>query len=159
MDEVQKEWQAWKKLGKVSEDFVKVAHVLYEASYEVRRRQYSEKVVFLMSQEPLQWLSSLLVKPPEYKVSWYYYISYQEALAKSGLITQKELFEKKYKPADEYSCLIVIPSQPTPAPPIKPSAPPSSPPSSASPDAIDPFVLFLPYPSDVVKENKNPSEL
>ncbi len=115
-----KELNDWKKFGHLSGDFVKVASVLQQASYEIRRNKFSQHVLFAVSAEPLS-IGALLVQPPEREVEWHYYASYAEELHQRGLIEDMAGFCKVYKDPDEFCCLLVVEPQ-------------------------GPFILSLPYP-------------
>lgn len=99
-----------KYLGRITSDFAKVAHLLQEASYQVRIRKISEYPVFIMTQEEAK-LGQLLINPGLFDHNqWYYYASFMEELEQRGLIhgEGKALFVQHYKKPDEFACILVV---------------------------------------------------
>ncbi|MBX2965673.1 MAG: hypothetical protein KF845_05965 [Cyclobacteriaceae bacterium] len=98
-----------KYLGTISQDFVKVADSIKEASYQVRKRGFSEYPVFPVCKEQ-QPVGQLLIDKQLAALEWNYYISYMDEFVQRGLIDadKQEAFTEAYKDPDEFCCLFVI---------------------------------------------------
>jgi hypothetical protein len=97
-----------KFLGTISEDFVKVADALHEASYQIRKAGF-DFPIFPICKEP-QPIGQLLFDPFKNATSWYYYASFLNEFQQRELITpDKEIdFKNAFKDPDEYCCLFVV---------------------------------------------------
>lgn len=95
-------------LGTISEDFVKVADTLREASYQIRRKGF-QYPVFPMCREE-QPVGLILLEKDSVGNTWHYYASYLDEFVQRGLIETEgtKLFTQTYKDPDEYCCLFVI---------------------------------------------------
>ena len=111
-------------LGKISSDFIKVADLLKEAAYQVRKRGFSDFPIFAMSQRDLP-IGTLLLGRFEQDNDWSYYASMLDEFIQRQLIAQEavELFKENYKNPEEFACLFVV-------------------------DADFTRFLFIPYPED-----------
>ncbi|MBX2968439.1 MAG: hypothetical protein KF803_03635 [Cyclobacteriaceae bacterium] len=98
-----------KYLGTISQDFVKVADSIKEASYQVRKRGFSEYPVFPVCKEP-QPVGQLLIDKHLADLQWNYYISYMDEFVQRGLIDEdkQEAFKAAYRDPDEFCCLFVV---------------------------------------------------
>lgn len=96
-----------KFLGKISADFVKVADQLREASYAIRKNEFSEYPVFTMC-EILQPIGQVLIEAFQAENNWHYNASMMEEFVQRGLIAEEKIFKENYKDPDEYCCLFVI---------------------------------------------------
>lgn len=98
-----------KYLGTISQDFVKVADSIKEASYQVRKRGFSEHPVFPVCKEP-QPIGQLLIDRRTSELEWNYYISYMDEFVQRGLIDEdkQDAFKAAYKDPDEFCCLFVV---------------------------------------------------
>jgi hypothetical protein len=96
-------------LGLISQDFVKVADQLKEASYQIRKRGFSEHPIFVAVQTELE-LGVLLIGKTELENEWSYRASFLDEFVQRNLIGLEsiELFKENYKQPDEYACLFVI---------------------------------------------------
>ncbi|MFY0686590.1 MAG: hypothetical protein JXQ90_05470 [Cyclobacteriaceae bacterium] len=119
-----------KFLGKISSDFIKVADLLKEASYMIRKRNFSEHPVFPMSMTESP-IGSLLYEPGKMENKWYYNASFIEEFEQRKLIEKKEEFLKVYKDPDEFCCLFVL-----------------------TPEFTN--FLFIPYPEDGIENTPLP---
>lgn len=99
-----------KYLGKISSDFVKVAESLKEASYAIRKNEFSSFPVFAMCQIA-QPIGQLLVERGQAENDWNYFASMAEEFVQRGLIADEKVFKERYKDPDEYCCLFVIDEQ------------------------------------------------
>jgi hypothetical protein len=98
-----------KYLGTISSDFVKVADNLKEASYQVRKRGFSDHPIFPVSKAEIP-IGQLLIGRGEATNDWNYYITYVDEFVQRKLIDadKVEAFRATYKDADEYCCLFVV---------------------------------------------------
>jgi hypothetical protein len=98
-----------KYLGSISSDFVKVADLIKEASYQIRVNGFSEFPVFPVSKTH-QPIGQLLYGMNELGLKWDYYASFLDEFIQRKIIdTDKvEDFKKSYKNPDEFCCLFVI---------------------------------------------------
>lgn len=98
-----------KYLGSISQDFVKVAKVLQEAAYQVRKRNISNFPIFPISQEELP-IGQLLVGTGEAPApqKWNFYLSFLQEFLDRELINREDEFTEAYKDPDEFCCLFVV---------------------------------------------------
>jgi len=98
-----------KYLGKISQDFVLIAETLKEASYQVRKKGFSEFPIFpiCLTEQPI---GQLLVGKNELSLKWNYYITYLDEFIQRKLISEDkvEYFKNNYRDPDEFCCLFVI---------------------------------------------------
>ena len=99
-----------KYLGQISSDFVKLSEPLKEASYAIRRQEFSEYPVFAMCKIN-QPIGQLLVDAGQAENNWKYFASFMEEFVQRGLIDDEKVFKSNYKDPDEYCCLFVIDEQ------------------------------------------------
>jgi hypothetical protein len=101
-----------KYLGTITEDFIKISKVLFEASYQIRVRKISDFPIFPIAKQSIN-LGQLLIEQGQAGLQWNYYISYLEDFERIKLIeTDKEAFFKEnYKNPDEFCCLFVVDTQ------------------------------------------------
>ncbi len=97
-----------KYLGTISQDFVKVADTLKEASYQIRRAGFEFPVFAICKEE--QPIGQLLLQPNGNGTAWYYYATYLDEFVQRGLILPDKVddFKAAYKDPDEFCCLFVI---------------------------------------------------
>ncbi len=98
-----------KLLGMISQDFVKVADQLKEASYQIRKRGFSEHPIFAVSREASE-IGLMLFEREAMGNRWNYQASFLQEFVDRNLIGQEsvELFIENYKNPEEYCCLFVI---------------------------------------------------
>jgi len=96
-----------KYLGTVSQDFVKIADNIKEASYQIRKRGFSDFPIFIISQGDIP-LGQLLYKKEELGTEWNYYVTYLDEFIQRKIIEKEEEFKTNYKNPDEFCCLFVI---------------------------------------------------
>jgi hypothetical protein len=96
-----------KYLGKISSDFVKVADLLKEASYQIRKRDFSKYPVFPVSMDN-QPIGQLLYEKGQLENEWNYYASFIEEFTQRKLIEDEDSFRGAFKDPDEFCCLFVI---------------------------------------------------
>ena len=99
-----------KYLGRISADFVKVAEPLKEASYAIRRQEFSKYPVFPMCQIE-QPIGQVLLEREQAENDWHYFASFLEEFVQRGLIEDEKVFKETFKDPDEYCCLFVIDQQ------------------------------------------------
>lgn len=96
-----------KYLGSITKDFVLVADSLKEASYQVRKRGFSDYPIFPISQESIP-IGQLLIGRTEMKTDWNYHITYVDEFVQRKLIEDLDAFMEAYKNPDEFCCLFVV---------------------------------------------------
>ena len=98
-----------KIMGLVSEDFVKVSDQLKEASYQIRKRGFSDNPIFILSYTEVD-LGALLIDVKEMANMYSYRASYMQEFVDRKLIGEEsvEAFQENYKNADEYCCLFAL---------------------------------------------------
>ena len=98
-----------KLMGIVSADFVKVADSLKEASYQIRKRGFSDYPVFVVSNTDVP-LGQLLFGQTNMGNELIYKATYVDEFVERQLIAPEslELWQENYKNADEYCCLFVV---------------------------------------------------
>jgi hypothetical protein len=99
-----------KYLGTISRDFVKVSDSLKEASYQIRKRGFSEYPVFAVCKIE-QPIGTLLIDKNSFETEWNYYASFLDEFVQRGIIKEPEEFKAAYKDADEFCCLFVVDEQ------------------------------------------------
>ncbi len=96
-----------KYLGTISRDFVKVSDSIKEASYQIRKRGFSEFPVFPVCKEQ-QPIGQLLIDRLQLGTEWNYYATYVDEFVQRGLIENEQDFKDTYKDPDEFCCLFVV---------------------------------------------------
>ena len=96
-----------KYLGTISQDFVKVADSLKEASYQIRKRKYSDYPIFPVCKTE-QPIGQLLIDKNSFGTEWNYYASYLDEFVQRELLKEPEEFKNAYKDPDEFCCLFVV---------------------------------------------------
>ncbi|GAB3978400.1 hypothetical protein GCM10028806_41430 [Spirosoma terrae] len=97
-------------MGAISSDFVKVADQLKEASYQIRKRGFSEHPVFVASRRDVP-VGQLLIGVNEVAENqWNYKASFIDEFIQRALIGPEsvDLWKENYKNPDEYCCLFVV---------------------------------------------------
>ncbi len=98
-----------KLMGMVSTDFVKVADQLKEASYQIRKRGFSDYPVFVASKKDVP-IGQLLYGEGDLGNTFTYKASMYDEFVQRELIGEDsyELWQENYKNPDEYCCLFVV---------------------------------------------------
>lgn len=96
-------------MGTISSDFVQVADALKEASYQIRKRGFSDYPIFVVAQQPVP-VGQVLLGANELANRWDYRASFLDEFIQRGLIGAESviLWQEHYKNPDEYACLFVI---------------------------------------------------
>lgn len=96
-------------MGLIASDFVKVADQLKDASYQIRKRGFSDYPVFVASRRDVP-VGQLLIGATELANQWNYKASFLDEFVQRALIGAEsvELWRENYKNADEYACLFVV---------------------------------------------------
>lgn len=97
-----------KYLGTISQDFIKVADTLKEASYQIRKADF-EFPIFAISKTDLP-IGQLLIPSAPMNLTWNYYASFLDEFVQRELVAKdkEDDFKKTYKDPDEFCCLFVI---------------------------------------------------
>jgi len=98
-----------KLMGYISEDFIRVCDQLKEASYQIRKRGFSEYPIFIVTNDELD-LGALLIGSTEMHNRYNYRASYMQDFVDRKLIGEEAIlmFTENYKNADEYCCLFAL---------------------------------------------------
>lgn len=98
-----------KYLGTITADFAIVSETLKEASYQIRKRDFSDFPIFPISKVNIP-LGQLLIAQRELATQWNFYASYLDEFLQRKLIDpeKEEEFKKAYKDPDEFCCLFVV---------------------------------------------------
>ena len=96
-----------KYLGTITRDFVKVSETLKEASYQVRKRGFSDYPIFPICKTE-QVIGQLLIDRTEADTEWNYYATYLDEFIQRKILDQPEEFQNNYKDPDEFCCLFVV---------------------------------------------------
>lgn len=98
-----------KYLGQISEDFVVVSDTLKEASYQIRKRQFSDYPIFPISKIDLP-IGQMLIGKEELAINWNYNASYLDEFVQREIVSEEKVedFKKTYKDPDEFCCLFVV---------------------------------------------------
>ena len=96
-------------MGHISEDFIKVADQLKEASYQIRKRGFSDYPIFPAANSDIE-LGALLIDMQEFGNKYVYRASMMQEFVDRKLIGEESvlLFTENYKNADEYCCLFAL---------------------------------------------------
>jgi hypothetical protein len=98
-----------KYLGTITKDFVVVAENIKEASYQVRKRGFSEYPIFPISKQEVP-VGQLLISKGDFETNWNYNITYIDEFIQRKIIAEDKVedFKNVYKDPDEFCCLFVI---------------------------------------------------
>lgn len=97
-----------KYLGTISQDFIKVADTLKEASYQIRKAGFEYPIFPICKEE--QPIGQILLNKKDLDTTWNYYASFLNEFIQRELIlsSKEEEFKSHYKDPDEFCCLFVI---------------------------------------------------
>lgn len=98
-----------KLVGRITEDFLKVSDNLKEASYQIRKRDFSQFPIFVVCDKEVPIGQTLFFKG-DLENNYEYKASYFEEFLNRDLVGKEseELFKEHYKNVDEFCCLFVI---------------------------------------------------
>ncbi len=98
-----------KYLGTITADFLKVCDTLKEASYQIRKRGFSEFPIFPIAKIEIP-IGSLLIGKNELDTAWNYRVTYLDEFVQRKLIVEDKVedFKSTYKDPDEFCCLFVV---------------------------------------------------
>lgn len=98
-----------KLMGMVSQDFVRVCDQLKDASYQIRKRGFSDNPIFVITNEEMD-LGVLLIGSTELSNRYNYRASYMQEFVDRKLIGEESvlLFTENYKNPEEYCCLFAL---------------------------------------------------
>ena len=99
-----------KYLGKISADFSLVCDSLKEASYQIKKRGFSDFPVFAVSKSVMP-IGSILIAQMELNENQYnYYASMLEEFVQREIVAADavESFKENYKESDEFCCLFIM---------------------------------------------------
>lgn len=98
-----------KLMGMISQDFVRVSDQLKDASYQIRKRGFSDNPIFVITNEEMD-LGVLLIGSTELTNRYNYRASYMQEFVDRKLIGEESilLFTENYKNPEEYCCLFAL---------------------------------------------------
>lgn len=98
-----------KYLGTITADFLKVSETLKEASYQIRKRGFSEYPIFPIAKIDIP-IGNLLIGRKELDTAWDYKATYLDEFVQRKLIVEDKVedFKATYKDPDEFCCLFVV---------------------------------------------------
>lgn len=98
-----------KYLGEITEDFVKIAEHLQEASYQIIKRGFSKYPIFPFCRTE-QPIGQILIDKDKLDIKWNVFATYIDEFIERGIIDEekKDSFISSYKNPDEFCCLFVI---------------------------------------------------
>lgn len=98
-----------KYLGTVSQDFIKVADNIKEASYQIRKRGFSDFPIFIISKSEIA-IGQLLYSKKEVGTEWNYFVTYLDEFVERKIIEKDKVdnFKTTYKNPEEFCCLFVV---------------------------------------------------
>ncbi len=98
-----------KYLGSISKDFVVIADTLKEASYQIRKRGFSDYPIFPISKIDLP-IGQLLIGKLELATNWNYNASFLDEFVQREIVAEDKIeeFKESYKDPDEFCCLFVV---------------------------------------------------
>lgn len=98
-----------KYLGTISQDFVKISDTLKEASYQIRKRGFSEYPIFPVCKIK-QPVGQLLIDTEANDTLWNYSASFLDEFVQRELVTKdkEDAFKEIYKDPDEFCCLFIV---------------------------------------------------
>lgn len=98
-----------KYLGSISQDFVVVSDTLKEASYQIRKRGFSNFPIFPISKFDLP-IGQLLIAKEELATNWNYNASFLDEFVQREIVSKEkeEEFKSTFKNPDEFCCLFVV---------------------------------------------------
>jgi len=99
-----------KYLGTITKDFAAIADTLKEASYQIRKRGFSEQPIFPIAKNDEMPMGQLLVDKEDAGTMWNYNASFLDEFVQREIVGKdKEAeFKSAYKDPDEFCCLFVI---------------------------------------------------
>lgn len=97
-----------KYLGTISNDFVKVADQLKEASYQIRKGGF-DYPIFVIAKEEIP-IGQLLLDKDALNLVWNYNASFLNEFVQRELVgaDKEDQFKDQYKDPDEFCCLFVV---------------------------------------------------
>ena len=94
-------------MGEISQDFLKVADLLKESAYQIKKRGFSDFPIFPISkgQSPI---GQLLYEQDNFQTQWNYYVTYLDEFVQRAIIDKADDFKSNFKDPEEFCCLFVM---------------------------------------------------
>lgn len=98
-----------KYLGSITQDFVVVSDTLKEASYQIRKREFSKYPIFPIAKFEIP-IGQLLIAKEDLAINWNYNASFLDEFVQREIVSEDKLeeFKANYKDPDEFCCLFVV---------------------------------------------------
>lgn len=98
-----------KYLGSITKDFVIIADTLKEASYQIRKRDFSKYPIFPIAKFEIP-IGQLLIQKEDLAINWNYNASFLDEFVQREIISKEKLedFKANFKDPDEFCCLFVV---------------------------------------------------
>lgn len=98
-----------KYLGSITQDFVVVSDTLKEASYQIRKRGFSDYPIFPIAKFDIP-IGQLLIQKEELAINWNYNASFLDEFVQREIVSKDKLedFKTNFKNPDEFCCLFVV---------------------------------------------------
>lgn len=98
-----------KYMGTITSEFIKISATLKEASYQIRKRGFSDYPIFPISKDEIP-IGQLLAKGEEVGMNWNVYVSYLDEFLQRELVDpqKSEQFIENFRDPEEFCCLFVV---------------------------------------------------
>lgn len=98
-----------KYLGSITQDFVLVSDTLKEASYQIRKRDFSDFPIFPIAKFEIP-IGQLLIAKEDLAINWNYNASFLNEFVQREIVSEEKIeeFKANYKDPDEFCCLFVV---------------------------------------------------
>lgn len=98
-----------KYLGSITQDFVLVSDTLKEASYQIRKRNFSDFPIFPIAKFEIP-IGQLLIAKEDLAINWNYNASFLNEFVQREIVSEEKIeeFKANYKDPDEFCCLFVV---------------------------------------------------
>jgi len=98
-----------KRLGQITENFIKVSDTLKEAAYQLQVREISDYPLFVLCDEKPE-VGKPLFEKGQFDLDYYINFSFLDEFVQRGLVDKEKLesFLGTYKDPEEFACFFVV---------------------------------------------------
>lgn len=98
-----------KRLGRITENFIKVSDTLKEAAYQLQVREISDYPIFVLCDRPSE-VGQALFEKGQFDLEYHIHFSYLDEFVQRGLVDKEKLesFLGTYKNPEEFACIFVV---------------------------------------------------